>query len=120
MIKNHIAATALMVASMAAPAAQAHGKIVASEPKAGAELQAAPKHIRLQFNEKLEPAFSKIGLVDANEVAITLAKITLDKTDPKVMFAEVPSLAPGQYRVRWTAMAHDGHKTKGEFGFKVK
>lgn len=120
MIKTTIAAVALIVASVTAPVAQAHAKIVTSEPKAGGELQAAPKEIRLGFNEKLEPAFSKIGLVDAKEVEITLPGITVDKNDPKIIFTTVPALKPGQYRVRWSAMTHDGHKTKGEFGFKVK
>ncbi|MDB5918086.1 MAG: hypothetical protein JWR40_2320 [Massilia sp.] len=119
MIKTTIATVALVVAGVAASAAQAHGKIVASEPKADGELQAAPKYIRLRFNEALEPAFSKIGLVDAKEVAITLPKATVDKNDPKVIFTEVPALEPGRYRVRWTAMTHDGHKTQGQFGFKV-
>jgi methionine-rich copper-binding protein CopC len=120
MIKNTIIAAAFIAASIAASAAQAHAKIVASEPIAGGELQAGPKQIRLRFNEKLEPAFSKIELVDAKDVSITLARITVDKKDPTVIFAEVPALQAGQYRVRWLTMSHDGHKTKGEFGFKVK
>jgi methionine-rich copper-binding protein CopC len=120
MIKTTIAAVAFIVAGITASAAQAHGKIVASEPKAGGELQAGPKEIRLRFNEALESAFSKIALVDAREAAIALSGITVDKNDPKVIFAQVPALKPGQYRVRWTAMTHDGHKTKGEFGFKVE
>lgn len=124
MTKTTIAAAALVAATIAtiiaAPAAQAHAKIVTSEPKAGGELPAAPKQIRLGFNEKLEPAFSKIQLVDAKEVAIPLPKISVDKNDPKIIFTEVPALQAGQYRVRWSTMTHDGHKTKGEFGFKVK
>ena len=122
MIKKTFAAaalTAVIFASMTASNARAHGKIVASEPTAGAELQTGPSHIRLRFNENLESAFSKIGLVDANARAITLPGITVDKMDPKVMFTDVPTLQTGQYRVRWSAMTRDGHKTTGEFGFKV-
>jgi methionine-rich copper-binding protein CopC len=120
MIKKTIVAFALIAASLTASVAQAHAKIVASEPKADGEPQAAPKQIRLRFNEKLEPAFSKIELVDAREVAITLPRISVDKDDPKVIYTAVPALQAGQYRVRWVTMSHDGHKTSGEFGFKVK
>jgi len=122
MITKTLAAAALSVlafAGMTASSAQAHGKIVASEPKAGAELRAGPRQIRLRFNETLERAFSKIVLVDASEVTIALPDITLDKSDPNVMIAEVPALKAGQYRVRWSVMTRDGHKTGGEFGFKV-
>lgn len=107
-------------AGAATSAAQAHAKIESSQPKADSVLQAAPKEIRLQFNEPLEAAFSKVQLVDAKEVDIALPKITLDKGNPKVMFTPVPVLQPGQYRVRWTAMTHDGHKVKGQFAFQVK
>jgi len=115
-----VALTVLAFAGVTASSAQAHGKMVASEPKAGAELQAGPRQIRLRFNEALERAFSKIALVDASEVAIALPGITVDKNDPKVMIAEVPALKAGQYRVRWSVMTRDGHKTGGEFDFKVK
>lgn len=115
-----IAAFAIAAAGIAAPAVQAHAKIEASLPKADSELQAAPKEIRLKFNEALEAAFSKIELVDAKDVAIALPKIALDKSDPKVMFTPMPVLHPGQYKVRWSAMTHDGHKVKGQFVFRIK
>ena len=123
MIEKTISAAALTVllfASLTASSARAHGKLVASEPTAGVELPAAPKQIRLRFNEKLESAFSKIGLVDASEAAIALPAATVDKSDPNVMVAAVPALGAGQYRVRWSVMTRDGHKTRGEFAFKVR
>lgn len=117
--KSPIAAFAL-VAAIAGSPAQAHAKIESSQPKADSELQAAPKEIRLRFNEALEPAFSKIVLMDAKDAEVALPKVALDKSDPKVMFTAVPALPPGQYRVRWSAMSHDGHKTKGQFAFRIK
>lgn len=118
--KNLIAVVALAALGTLASVAQAHAKIEASEPKAGSALQGAPKEIRIHFNEALEPTFSKIQLVDAKAAEIALPKIAIDKADPKTMFAPVPSLQPGQYKVRWAAMTHDGHKVKGEFAFRVR
>lgn len=118
--KNICAAIMLVAAGAAASAVQAHAKIASTEPKAESELHGAPKQIRLQFNEALEGAFSKIELVDAREAAVKLPKAAVDKSDPRVMFTAVPALKPGQYSVRWSTMTHDGHKTKGQFSFKVK
>lgn len=100
--------------------AQAHAKIEASQPAAGSALAAAPTEIRLTFNEALEPAFSKIELVDGKQAAVPMPKVALDPADAKIMFAPVPGLAPGPYQVRWTAMTHDGHKVKGQYAFTVK
>ena len=118
--KNTLAAVAVFVGSLAATAAQAHAKMEAAEPKADSELAASPKEINLHFNEKLEPAFSKIALLDGKNAAITLPKIAIDKKDSKSMSAQLPMLKAGQYLVRWSTMTHDGHKAKGEYRFKVK
>jgi methionine-rich copper-binding protein CopC len=118
--RNQIAAFALAVSAVAGAPAQAHAKIESSQPAAGSELQVAPKEIRLKFNEALEPAFSKIMLVDAKDAEIALPRIALDKDDPKVMFTAVPALPAGQYSVRWSTMTHDGHKVKGQFAFRIK
>lgn len=106
--------------SVVAPFAHAHAKVESSQPKADSELTVAPKEIRLQFNEVLEPAFSKIALTDASGAQIALPKVEFDKANPKVMLAALPVLKPGQYQVHWSAMAHDAHKTKGQFAFRIK
>jgi methionine-rich copper-binding protein CopC len=36
------------------------------------------------------------------------------------MVATLPSLQSGQYRVQWSTVTHDGHKTRGEFSFRVR
>jgi methionine-rich copper-binding protein CopC len=108
------------VLGCAATVACAHAKLEASEPKASSVLEQAPQRIRLQFNEVLEPAFSKIELADAHGGGIALSRAALDKDNRKALAAALPALRAGQYRIRWTAMGHDGHKTKGEFSFTVK
>lgn len=118
--KNIILVLSLAIGSLSAGWAQAHAKIEATEPKADSELSAAPKMIKLQFNEMLEPAFSKIELLDAKNVALKLPKAIVDKADARTMSAPLPALSAGQYLVRWTTMTRDGHKVKGEYRFKVK
>ena len=87
---------------------------------ADSELTQPPKEIRLHFSDKLEPAFTKIVLLDAKNVAVKLPKAVVDKADGKTVSTQLPVLRAGQYLVRWSTMTRDSHKVKGEFRFKVK
>ena len=118
--KSLLLVLCLAIGSLSASWAQAHAKIASAEPKADSALSAAPKKIKLQFNETLEPAFSRIELLDAKNAAIPLPKAVVDKADARTMSAQLPELPAGQYLVRWTTMTRDGHKVKGEYRFKVR
>lgn len=106
--------------AIAAGSVQAHARLEASEPKAASTLDSAPRLLRLQFNEALEPAFSKVALHDAADRDIALPKAVPDKARPKEMAVPLPPLGAGTYRVLWSTVTHDGHKSKGEFTFRVK
>jgi methionine-rich copper-binding protein CopC len=118
--KQILIAASIAFAGISAGTAQAHAKLQSSQPQASSTLDSAPKAIRLQFNEALEPAFSKISLSDSSNKEIALPKAELDKADSKAMIANLPVLSAGKYHVKWSTLAHDGHKTKGEFDFTVK
>jgi methionine-rich copper-binding protein CopC len=119
-INRFLAAAVLALAGGVTSSAFAHAKLQSSDPRAGSTLDAAPKQVRLKFNETLEPAFSRIGLTGPRNDEIPLAATSVDQADPTVMAAPLPPLPAGEYRIRWTAMGHDGHKTKGEVRFKVR
>jgi len=118
--KKIVLALSLVIGSLYASFAHAHAKIDVAEPKADSELSAAPKEIRLHFTDTLEPAFSKIILLDAKNATVKLPKTVVGKADAKTMSAQLPVLSAGQYQVRWTIMTRDGHKVKGEYRFKFK
>ena len=103
----------------AATSVSAHARLEASEPKASSVLAQAPQRIRLQFNEAIEPAFSKVALMNVQGTEIAVKAIP-DNDNHKALAVTLPALRAGDYRVHWTAMGHDGHKTKGEFSFTVK
>lgn len=119
-IRGLLAMTVFALASTVTTSAFAHAKLQSSDPQAGSTLAAAPKQVRLKFNEALEPAFSKIRVTGPQNKELPVAPTIVDKEDPTVMTAALPALATGEYRIQWTAMSHDGHKVKGEVGFKVK
>jgi hypothetical protein len=119
-IRGLLAMTAFALASTVTTSAFAHAKLQSSDPQAGSTLAAAPKQVRLKFNEALEPAFSRISVSGPQDKALPVAPTIVDKADPTVMTAALPVLPAGEYRIQWTAMSRDGHKVKGELGFKVK
>jgi hypothetical protein len=119
-IRNIVLAFSLTIGSLYASGAHAHAKVETAEPKADSELSQSPKEIRLRFSDTLEPAFTKITLLDAKNVAIKLPKAVVDRADAKTVSAQLPALRAGQYIVRWSTMTRDSHKVKGEYHFKVK
>ena len=95
---------------------QAHTKLVKSEPAAGAAV-ASPKQIQLWFNEKVDPAVSKIEVRSASgKVQLGPAHAMGDKS---LMAAVSAPMAGGKYTVAWQAAGDDGHVVKGEFTFSV-
>lgn len=113
---KHFLAVAVMASSAAFTApAFAHAKLLATQPKANSVVATAPQVVRLQFNEPVELAFSKVKLADG-----TALKLEVDKDDPKTVVATLPPLKLGPHRVQWTMLTRDGHKVKGEFAFHVR
>jgi methionine-rich copper-binding protein CopC len=119
-MRRSVSVAGLVLAAAATPPVFAHAKLQSSDPQAGSTLAAAPRQVRLKFNEALEPAFSKLTLLDAGNRQVALAGTQVDKADPTVMTAPLPPLSAGAYRLQWSTMAHDGHKVKGEVPFTVK
>lgn len=121
MLGKHTLTAAVMIhASILAPSAWAHAKLIVAEPKAEAIVSVPPAAIRLQFNDHVELPFTKVRLVDAKEANFEALAITLDQANPKALLATMPPLPPGGYRVVWSTVTRDGHKVKGEYSFTVK
>ncbi|MFC0132966.1 copper resistance protein CopC [Massilia eurypsychrophila] len=118
--KKLVLVLSLAIGSLVTSWSHAHTKVETAEPKADSELNEPPKEIRLHFSDTLEPAFTKIVLLDAKNVTIKLPKAVVDKADAKTVSAQLPVLRAGQYLVRWSTMTRDSHKVKGEYRFNVK
>ncbi|MGH8780973.1 copper homeostasis periplasmic binding protein CopC [Paraburkholderia sp.] len=109
-------AAALAVASTAF----AHALPVSRDPAPDTEV-AAPAQVTIRFSEPLEPAFSKIVVDDAAGKPVGAGPSAVDANDRKTMHAPLASpLVAGRYTVHWNAVATDGHRTHGDYGFAVK
>jgi methionine-rich copper-binding protein CopC len=108
-----------LIASLGIGVAQAHAKLVSSDPAPNATV-AAPKTIHLQFNEEIAKKLSSFKLTDTDGNAV--ATTATDNKDEKTLEATPnAALTPGVYSVAWTAVTtDDGHKTSGSFSFTVK
>lgn len=89
------------------------------EPGAGATV-AAPPQVRVTFDGPLEPAFSSLTVTDASGKQVNTEKSAVDAHEADAMAVPLPSLAAGHYTVHWIAVADDGHRTHGDYGFNVK
>jgi hypothetical protein len=96
--------------------AQAHAFLDHAAPRVGST-GPAPAQVEVWMTEDLEPAFSELQVFDAQ-------KKEIDRKDAKIsgamMIVSVPKLAPGTYRVKWSAVAVDTHHTTGTFTFTIQ
>ena len=100
--------------------AQAHAFLDHADPKVGSTLTASPAEVKGWFTEELEPAFSKIQVFDSTGKEVDKKDVKIDSADKTLMSVSVPTLPPGSYKVKWSAVAVDTHHTTGTFPFTVK
>ncbi|AIO31287.1 copper resistance protein CopC [Burkholderia pseudomultivorans] len=113
-------AAAVVLAATVSSAAFAHAHVASSDPAANAALAAAPAAVTIDFTETLEPAFSSIVVVDGDGKTVSDGRARIDAANRKRMTAPLAALGAGAYTVKWVAVATDGHRTQGAYGFSVK
>jgi len=80
----------------------------------------APTLVRIWFDAALEPAFSSLRVQTAHGQPINQEEGQVDAGDATLLTVRLPSLAPGTYRVLWSVVARDGHRTEGTYTFTVQ
>lgn len=99
--------------------AYAHAQLTKSEPTRRAVLSKPPNHVRLWFNERLEPAFSTLSVLDASGRPVTQEPARVPPEDPKRLELPLPALTPGTYTVKYKVLSVDGHTVKASYTFTV-
>ena len=100
--------------------AHAHAYPTHQAPGAGSTVPPSLKHVAIDFDDGLEPAFSSITVSDAQGSAVTSGKAVVDPSNKKHMSVALNPLTPGVHTVSWVAVAADGHRTQGHYTFTVK
>ena len=99
--------------------AGAHARLDRTAPAAGSAVHKSPPQLKLWFSERLEPAFSKVQVLDRNGKQVDKGDPEVDRADAKLLQVSLPTLAPGTYRVKWRVVSVDTHVSKGDFTFNV-
>jgi len=102
-------------------AAQGHAYPDHADPKVGATITTPPAVVRIWFDSDLEPVFSSIMVHASKDNAMVDKRDgRVDPSDPTLLEVSVPTLPPGDYIVYWSVVARDGHRTSGNYTFKIK
>ena len=101
----------------AAGMAIAHAILLESTPAANSSVVGPDIPIKLRFNVRIDATRSRITLVrpDASVQTLVISK----STSADILAAQAQGLTPGEYRIRWQALASDGHITRGEIPFQA-
>jgi len=100
--------------------AAAHSRLVKSDPSARAVLNAAPKELKLWFNEGVEPAFAKVWIVPAQGAQIPLTSHG-DSSNPRLLVVALPDNLPaGPVNIGYHMLSVDGHTVDDKLTFTVK
>ena len=99
-------------------AGHAHAFLDHADPKVGSTVHSSPAAVTLTFTEDVEPAFSKIEVVDGDGKAVPVGP--LERPEESSLRVSVPALAGGTYRVNWRVVSVDTHVTEGSFTFAIQ
>ena len=99
--------------------AAAHGFLERSDPRAGSTLKTPPGSVRLWFTGAIEPAYSRVEVLNEQGQRVDIGESVVDAETRKTLKIALPPLPPGRYRVEWRVLSVDTHVTKGTFTFRV-
>jgi len=98
---------------------EAHASLVSSVPAQRGRVTTPPERLVLTFNERLEPAFTRVSVWNASGQQVDLKDGGVDPSNPKVVTVTLPRLGPGRYTVRYRVLSVDGHIVEASFPFTV-
>lgn len=120
--RRRLAGVLLLVLTALVPAtvrtASAHAVLTGTSIEGDAIRAGAVTTVVLRFNSAIEPALSRVRLVDAakQEQVLTLEP----GTEPGQVSVTVPPLVPGAYGLHYKIFAVDGHVTENVVRFTAK
>ena len=97
-----------------------HASLVRSSPAARATLTRSPERVDVWFNERIEPKFSRVSVLDHQGQAVDTGEMAIGPDDARKLSVRVRPLRPGVYTVRFRVLSVDSHVVEGQFQFTVR
>lgn len=120
-IQNRAVVMAAAVLATAGVYVSAHLSLETSSPKKDETVETSPEAVTLWFTQAPQMAGTSVRLLPKGGEPLDLEAATPKEDDPSVVVLDVgETLADGDYKVMWRAMAQDGHTIRGDFGFTVQ
>jgi methionine-rich copper-binding protein CopC len=94
-----------------------HAYLVRSTPAAWAVVTRPPERVQLWFNERLEPAYSRVSVWNRAAQRVDAGDVEVPSAEPTRLSVGVPPLPPGTYTVKYRVLSVDGHVVESQFGF---
>ncbi len=115
---RRLAVSLLAACALSAPGiAQAHARLVSSEPPDGASLSAPPATITLTFDSRVERNFARLRLIGpAGESTLSAGSGEAVQS----LVVQLPSLDSGDHRLAYSVVSADGHRIEGTVRFSVE
>lgn len=111
-------AAALATASALPSSVQAHALPSAEEPPAGSTVKPAPAQVVIRFDSPIEALFARLEVTD-DQGRIVNTGDPRRSQDKRELAVALKPLKPGDYHVKWSVVAEDGHRTEGSYLFTV-
>jgi methionine-rich copper-binding protein CopC len=99
-------------------AALAHAFPEAEEPKVGSTVTSPPQQVSIRFDAPIEALFSRLEVLDSGGQSENDGTPQVN-ADTRTLTVHLKSLTPGDYTVKWSVIAKDGHRTEGSYTFTV-
>lgn len=113
-------ALALAVALLAPAAVLGHAALDTADPAPGSTIPESPPLITADFTERLDPALSSLVLAAPDGTIVATGGVAPGDPEATQMALRPPTLAPGRYDVRWTAVTpDDGAVEQGSYAFTI-
>jgi copper resistance protein C len=117
--KLFIALCSLALCAAAPCWAWAHAFPDHAEPRVGAVITISPTRVRIWFDGVLEPLFSTLQVHNTSDQQVDRGDGHVDTSDQTLLEVNLLPLSPGTYRVFWSVVARDGHRTQGDYTFTL-
>ncbi len=98
--------------------ADAHAFPSSEEPKVGSTINQPPAEVAIKFDNPIEQVFARLQVLDQSGGDESAGPPTLDP-DRHQLSVKLKVLAQGDFTVKWSVVAEDGHRTQGSYVFTV-